>query len=853
MEDGEDGESEEKLSASMARTIRELERLVDEAVKLAESAGSPHDDGHIAEQPDRNMLSLPRRPQLGLAKKISKYLEDVSTKTSDFVPPSENGQSPKSRPSATEPSFQGDEIKIGEGSLRCRGACSADNLRLLLPEPIAEPLEERKTKLSRDRRSTELPSDLKNPAARFLQPPQIGPRVTSANAIEESSSSASRPIPTLQLNGDRLDVHLDEDREPLLVKPGLGHERHFSQMFGIPSRHVSINMAHPSPYPSYKVDLNGVQHIDLPERADNLAVHTTCHHAPMVRNWPNSRKRLAAVVSCINVTCLGLLLGIYAGEVPAIQYVIVDLDNQVILGNLFLYLGLAIPTMVFWPLPLLHGRKPYTLAALALALCLQIPQGLMVIAFRSPDVSRYRITLLLSRGMSGFVLGFADINNLATMLDIFGASLQSSDSYELGDPYDVRRHGGGMGVWLAIWSWCTVGSISIGFLIGALIISRTSVDWGFWISSLLLMAVILLNLLSPEVRRSAFRRTIAEITGEGGSFSRVARGEVKLHLTGNGPYWWGEEIIAALRMSWRMVKQPGLLVLSIYAAWVYAQFTLVLMLLGALASTEYHYRPDEVGLCVLSLAIGSALAMPFQTASWLSRSRYHPPRTDSMTFQKAMVWQSHTVRRTFFTIFLPLAAIGYALSSRQPPFPIAVPCLFAAFVGFGSNLAIAECYALMMLTFDTSDLQPGMTGRPPRRSVRGRIKEQRTNFSCYPRVSAGMAVTQSLKFVFGAVATGIGGRVERRYGGMQAAGIVAGVLMALTLLLTVVLFRWKSVQMIPGRQDRVVGEGEEEWEPVILGNPTGLTRKINILEAGEYTRWSEIRRRNRLTTRSRGA
>ncbi|KIX92692.1 uncharacterized protein Z520_11544 [Fonsecaea multimorphosa CBS 102226] len=112
-----------------------------------------------------------------------------------------------------------------------------------------------------------------------------------------------------------------------------------------------------------------------------------------------------------------------------------------------------------------------------------------------------------------------------------------------------------------------------------------------------------------------------------------------------------------------------------------------------------------------------------------------------------------------------------------------------------------------------------------------------------------MAVTQSLKFVFGAVATGIGGRVERRYGGMQAAGIVAGVLLALTLLLAVVLFRRQSVQMIPVRQDHGVAEEKEEWEPVILGEPSGLTRKINILEAGELSRWSEIRRRNRLTTR----
>jgi hypothetical protein len=122
-----------------------------------------------------------------------------------------------------------------------------------------------------------------------------------------------------------------------------------------------------------------------------------------------------------------------------------------------------------------------------------------------------------------------------------------------------------------------VGSIALGFVIGAFIVSGSSVDWGFWLSMILLMFATILNVIAPEVRRSAFRRTIAEIIGDHGGFSRVARGEVKIHLTGNGPYWWGEEVWAGLQLSWKMVHQPGFLVLSIYCAWTYAQFTLVLM------------------------------------------------------------------------------------------------------------------------------------------------------------------------------------------------------------------------------------------------------------------------------------
>ncbi|KAJ9497821.1 hypothetical protein LTR99_007458 [Exophiala xenobiotica] len=808
--------SQPKSPETIARAVQELEHLLAEAVQIAETAGISEAQRKPEKAKQDRPMSPSRRPSEGLAKRVNTYLERASPEPV-ASPPSEDN-------TRAERDLAPDEdvdVPI------------SDNLRLIPPQPIAEPPNERKTKLSRDRRTSGQTSSSRNGrSARFLDIPEIRSRSNSTR-VPNGQRQSLRPAPIIQLNNVDLNNEDAEEKDSLLGSrgdlevPRPGHERHFSNIS--------------------KIDLNGARHVDIDEKPDDVNVHKTCHHAPVARNWPDSRKRFAALVSCINTACLGLIIGIYAGEVPAIQYVVVDLNRRVIFGNVFLYCGLVIPTLVCWPLPLLHGRKPYTIAALVLALCLQIPQGIMVISFRSPDVERYRVILLLARGLSGFVFGFANINNLGTLLDVFGASLQSSKSHEgLANPYDVRRHGGGMGVWLAIWSWCTTGSIALGFVIGAFIISGAAVDWGFWVSLTLLMGVLLLNVIAPEVRRSAFRRTIAEIIGEGGSFSRVARGEVKLHLTGNGPYWWGEEVKAGLQLTWKMIKQPGFLILSIYAAWAYAQFTLILMLLGALTSTLYRYRPVDVGLCVLSLVIGSALAIPFQKASWFSRARYYPPRTNSMTLQKALPWTSHTIRRALVMVFLPLAAIAYALTSRGPSFPVAVPCVFAGCVAWASALAIGECYALMMQTFDVSDLQPGMTGRPVRKSVVMRYREQRTNFSSYPRVSAGIAVTQSLKFVFGAVSVGICGRVERRYGAMQAALIVSGVLLTLILLLTAVLVRWKSVQMIPSRRGHS-DEEESAWEPVVLGHSNGLTRKISLLEAGDQSRWSEIRRRNRLT------
>ncbi|RMD41440.1 hypothetical protein DV735_g3701, partial [Chaetothyriales sp. CBS 134920] len=397
-------------------------------------------------------------------------------------------------------------------------------------------------------------------------------------------------------------------------------------------RESSIDMAHHRNPRDTTIHLRRKTHVDLFNTPDGFDVHESCGHKPVATNWPDSRKRFTAIVVCINTACLGILIGIYAGEVPAIQYQVADFGHMTILGNVCLYLGLAITTLVCWPLPLLHGRKPYTLAGLAFAFALQIPQGIAVSQRRLPSQITWRLILLLCRALTGIAFGFVSINVQSSLLDVFGASLQSRHPHgELTGHYDSRRDGGGMGLWLGAWSWCTIGPISLGFVIGAFIISTTAVQWGFWVGLFILMFAFLLNLIAPETRRSAFRRTIAEMTGASGSFCRVARGEVKMHL-----------------------KSPGFLILALYSAWTYAQFTLVMMLMGALTSRQYQYRPALVGICSLSLGGGAILAVPFQKASIFSRSRSERFRTDSMTFQRSGFLASHTVRRILFTRSVPV-------------------------------------------------------------------------------------------------------------------------------------------------------------------------------------------------------
>lgn len=54
---------------------------------------------------------------------------------------------------------------------------------------------------------------------------------------------------------------------------------------------------------------------------------------PIARNWNIGKKRIVATIACINTALLGIIVGIYAGEVPRIQYMLADERHHVIVGN----------------------------------------------------------------------------------------------------------------------------------------------------------------------------------------------------------------------------------------------------------------------------------------------------------------------------------------------------------------------------------------------------------------------------------------------------------------------------------------------------------------------------------------
>ena len=219
-------------------------------------------------------------------------------------------------------------------------------------------------------------------------------------------------------------------------------------------------------------------------------------------------------------------------------------------------------------------------------------------------------------------------------------------------------------------------------------------------------------------------------------------------------------------------------------------------------------------------------------------------------------WSSHMFRRSLFTLALPFAALAYTLSSWGPSITASVPIIFCALVGFLSNLAIAECVGLIMETFDTCDLQPGVNSRHRLQSMGETTRRRRTNYSSFPRICAGFFAAQSLGFFLSAAATGVSGNLTRAMGAQTTTAIVASILLGLTVFFICALWRWNDVQVIPthlfntatrkGTMAWGTAMQDPDWQPVIIGNPSGKLRRMNVLELGSLSRWTEIRRLNKL-------
>lgn len=276
------------------------------------------------------------------------------------------------------------------------------------------------------------------------QKPVTGLRRIEADACSLDGSASGDEIAVGTLSRQQNPVELPStSAQP----PDHPHHKRTANATGASIRLSAANKAHEL----RNVSLRGRSHVSI--RDAHFSLTKSRKRQPIARDWSPIRKYYAATVACISTALIGILIGIYAGLVPSIQYFIVDFNHSAILGNVGLYLGMALPTFFCWPLPLLHGRKPYILTSLAVAMPLLFPQALAISTPRITYTSLWTTALLLSRALMGVALGFASMNFHSILTDLFGVSLMSRNPHgELVDDYDVRRHGGGLGVWLGIWT-----------------------------------------------------------------------------------------------------------------------------------------------------------------------------------------------------------------------------------------------------------------------------------------------------------------------------------------------------------------------------------------------------------------
>ncbi|KAI0377260.1 hypothetical protein F5Y04DRAFT_291893 [Hypomontagnella monticulosa] len=876
---------------TMDTAVHNLERLLSEALFLANEVTEQDHCGHVDAQGDKGPVGpLDINDNIGMSTSVNVHereeepgavFQGASKKYRPMTPDMRSGNIRRSTYPARGSSLRGIRKRKQKHAAAHEERHNASDNESILPMPppdkrlkrrvLSPAYEEDEPGIIRPR-TKDVPNsrEVREYIRIFHQPP-ITPRSSSMNLREATQQGVTKPRHGGKYSEIRcrdVDAYSFEGTSDDIIDFTTQYSQGEGQG-GSPSKFKESTHSHNPNSPATKprtsqrkvasrrihelrnVSLRRRSHVSIRDGQRFSLTKSVKRQPTIARDWSPVRKRLVASVACISTALIGVLVGIYAGLVPSIQYFIADFHHYSIIGNVVLYLGMALSTFFCWPLPLLHGRKPYIVCSLCVAMPLLFPQAIAVSSPRSPYTSFWRWALLLPRALMGFTLGFASMNFHSILTDLFGASLMSSNPHqELVDQYDVRRHGGGLGVWLGIWTWCFIGSLGIGFLVGAVVIDTLRPSWGLYISILLIAVVLILNVLCPEVRRSAWRRSVAEVWTGSTISRRVARGEVMMHRVKDGPMWWGQEMYHGVALSFEMLRQPGFVIMAIYSAWLYAQVVLIIVLLGSLASRYYRYHSPIVGAAVSSVAIGALAAVPFQLANLLSRFRSVGPLTNSMTFEKRVTWTSHLVRRAIFIIVLPIAGIAYTIVSSGPPVHLVFPCLFAAIIGFLSS-------------WDCSDFQPGMTGRS--RSGKDGIK--RTNYSSFPRVTAGWNIIHSIGFIFAAGATGISGIATRSLGQRAATGVVASILFMQSLLLLAVFFRFKRVQIIPNSKSFEMDKWTEERRdslrrrasalaaakangvkdrPVMLGNPSEKFRRMNILELGSMTRWSEIRKKNRL-------
>lgn len=418
------------------------------------------------------------------------------------------------------------------------------------------------------------------------------------------------------------------------------------------------------------------------------------------QEWPARMKGYAAAVACLSTTTVGAVTGIYSGLSPMAHEDARDEDIWVALGNTWCFLGMALSTFLFWPLPSLHGRKPYILGGLATALVLLMIQSTMMAAESPHGIGGQREVFSIAWGVIGACFGVAGMNFYSTLLDLFGTSITTSHQPHAAKDDDTRRTRNGVGVWQGLYSWSWISSLSLGFGIGEVIANYRPPVWRLHASTGLVFFTLVLNVLVPGTRRPSSKRAVTESRAGAAGPTESLIGEMMFRRVWKGLILGAQEVYHGALVSLEMLRQPGFLTLTLYAGWVYALAALTMLSLASLSS-RYSLASHHSGYVVFVMAAGAFISVPFHKGNPLTRPRYRDGAPGVVTGEEA-ARASYSVRRVAIFVPLPLCAMGNAIASGGPPTSLSWAIALSGFIGFLSCLAVSECIALVLGAFDIS-------------------------------------------------------------------------------------------------------------------------------------------------------
>lgn len=214
-----------------------------------------------------------------------------------------------------------------------------------------------------------------------------------------------------------------------------------------------------------------------------------------------------------------------------------------------------------------------------------------------------------------------------------------------------------------------------------------------------------------------------------------------------------------------------------------------------------------------------------------------------MTMGEPISWHSRHLRQAILTLLLPLATLGLALSMAGRSVHFLIPTVLTGLVAFLTTAAMTECYGVITDTYDVPHLPTSGLGHRTGSQTADIAELERSSNSPTRRIGAAWAIVQASAFMLAAAGTAAGGMVKDRFGIQAAAGIAAGVSLVLTISLLAVLWPWKIVHIIPSAPLSVGTHGDEaERQAAVVDLPESRTRKMNLLELGPLSRWTEMRR-----------